>query len=447
MTEALLIVLLATALVMIVLQLVILLRKRQGLAQDSLDRLARRSDEIGERLERELRADIALGRKESQEGALAQRAELSASMAEFSKTLQQQMATIAGVQNNQIDSFAQQLAKLVESNEKRLGEVRLTLETKLKELQTDNATRLEEMRKTVDEKLHATLEKRLGESFKQVSDRLEAVHKGLGEMQTLAAGVGDLKRVLTNVKSRGTWGEVQLSALLEQTLTAEQYAKNVATVPGSRDIVEFAIKLPGQDARSPVWLPIDSKFPVEDYERLLGAQERADIAGVEEACKAIDNRIKLEAKTIREKYIAPPHTTDFAILFLPTEGLYAEALRRPGLADFVQREYRVSIAGPTTLSALLNSLQMGFRTLAIEQRSSEVWELLSAVKTEFGRFGDVLARTKAQLQTVTNSIGQAETRTRQMTRKLKDVEALPVPQAELLLGKAKDETEEDDAAA
>jgi DNA recombination protein RmuC len=445
MTEALLIVLLATALVMIVLQLVILLRKRQGLAQDSLDRLARRSDEIGERLERELRADIALGRKESQEGALAQRAELSASMAEFSKTLQQQMATIAGVQNNQIDSFAQQLAKLVESNEKRLGEVRLTLETKLKELQTDNATRLEEMRKTVDEKLHATLEKRLGESFKQVSDRLEAVHKGLGEMQTLAAGVGDLKRVLTNVKSRGTWGEVQLSALLEQTLTAEQYAKNVATVPGSRDIVEFAIKLPGQDARSPVWLPIDSKFPVEDYERLLGAQERADIAGVEEACKAIDNRIKLEAKTIREKYIAPPHTTDFAILFLPTEGLYAEALRRPGLADFVQREYRVSIAGPTTLSALLNSLQMGFRTLAIEQRSSEVWELLSAVKTEFGRFGDVLARTKAQLQTVTNSIGQAETRTRQMTRKLKDVEALPVPAAEALLGKA-DEPEEDDAA-
>ena len=445
MTEALLIVLLATALVMIVLQLVILLRKRQGLAQDSLDRLARRSDEIGERLERELRADIALGREESQEGALAQRAELSASMAEFSKTLQQQMATIAGVQNNQIDSIAQQLAKLVESNEKRLGEVRLTLETKLKELQTDNATRLEEMRKTVDEKLHATLEKRLGESFKQVSDRLEAVHKGLGEMQTLAAGVGDLKRVLTNVKSRGTWGEVQLSALLEQTLTAEQYAKNVATVPGSRDIVEFAIKLPGQDVRSPVWLPIDSKFPVEDYERLLGAQERADIAGVEEACKAIDNRIKLEAKTIREKYIAPPHTTDFAILFLPTEGLYAEALRRPGLADFVQREYRVSIAGPTTLSALLNSLQMGFRTLAIEQRSSEVWELLSAVKTEFGRFGDVLAKTKAQLQTVTNSIGQAETRTRQMTRKLKDVEALPVPAAEALLGKA-DEPEEDDAA-
>lgn len=447
MNDVPLIVLVLLALAMVVLQVITLLRSRQGLAQDSLDRLARRSDEIAERLERELRAEIALGRKDSQEAALAQRAELSGSMAAFGKALQQQMATIAGVQNNQIDSFAQQLAKLVESNEKRLAEVRLTLETKLKELQTDNATRLEEMRKTVDEKLHATLEKRLGESFKQVSDRLEAVHKGLGEMQTLAAGVGDLKRVLTNVKSRGTWGEVQLSALLEQTLTAEQYAKNVATVPGSRDIVEFAIKLPGQDARSPVWLPIDSKFPVEDYERLLAAQERADAAGVDEASKAIDSRIKLEAKTIREKYIAPPHTTDFAILFLPTEGLYAEALRRPGLADFVQREYRVSIAGPTTLSALLNSLQMGFRTLAIEQRSSEVWELLSAVKTEFGRFGDVLARTKAQLQTVTNSIGQAETRTRQMTRKLKDVEGLPVPQAEMLLGKAEEAAEDDDAAA
>jgi DNA recombination protein RmuC len=302
------------------------------------------------------------------------------------------------------------------------------------------------MRKTVDEKLQATLEKRLGESFKQVSERLEAVHKGLGEMQTLAAGVGDLKRVLTNVKTRGTWGEVQLAALLEQTLTVDQYQKNVATVPGSNDIVEFAIKLPGNESGTPVWLPIDSKFPVEDYERLLGAQERADFAGVDEAVKAIDNRLKLEAKTIREKYISPPHTTDFAILFLPTEGLYAEALRRPGLADFLQREYRVSIAGPTTLSALLNSLQMGFRTLAIEKRSSEVWELLSAVKTEFGKFGDVLARTKAQLETVTKSIGQAEVRSRQMTRKLKEVEALPVPDAIKLLGEF-DAPEEDDAAA
>ncbi len=434
MSETLLIVVIVLALLIVVLQIVVLARGRSGVVEEGL-----------ERLERELREGFAAGRRESQEASQAQRTELTGSVVQFGQTLQQQMATIAGVQNNQIDSFAQQLAKLVESNEKRLVEVRATLESKLKELQVDNANRLEEMRKTVDEKLHATLEKRLGESFKQVSDRLEAVHKGLGEMQALATGVGDLKRVLTNVKTRGTWGEVQLGALLEQTLTVEQYQKNVATVPGSKDVVEFAIRLPGNEDGLPVWLPIDSKFPVEDYERLLAAQERADAAGVDEAAKAIDNRLKLEAKAIREKYISPPHTTDFAILFLPTEGLYAEALRRPGLADFLQREYRVSIAGPTTLSAILNSLQMGFRTLAIEQRSSEVWELLSAVKTEFGRFGDVLARTKAQLQTVTNSIGQAETRTRQMTRKLKDVEALPAPQVDRLLGKADDEPGEDDA--
>ena len=435
MPEVLLIVVLILAVLIVVLQIVVLVRARPGPGQEGLDRI-----------ERELREGFAAGRREAQETAQALRAELAGSVAQFGQTLQQQMATIAGVQNNQIDSFAQQLAKLVESNEKRLGEVRATLETKLKELQVDNAARLEEMRKTVDEKLHATLEKRLGESFKQVSDRLEAVHKGLGEMQALATGVGDLKRVLTNVKTRGTWGEVQLGALLEQTLTVEQYEQNVATVPGSKDVVEFAIKLPGNQDGMPVWLPIDSKFPVEDYERLLGAQERADPVGMDEAARAIDNRLKLEAKTIREKYISPPHTTDFAILFLPTEGLYAEALRRPGLADFLQREYRVSIAGPTTLSAILNSLQMGFRTLAIEKRSSEVWELLSAVKTEFGRFGEVLAKTKAQLQTVTNSIGQAETRTRQMARKLKGVEALPAPQVEQLLGKSDDEAEDDDAA-
>jgi DNA recombination protein RmuC len=435
MSETLLIVVTFLAVVMVALQIVLLVRGRSGVGQEGLDRLAR-----------ELRDGFADGRKESQAAAKEQRTELTGSITQFGQTLQHQMANIATLQNNQIDSFVQQLAKLVESNEKRLTEIRNTLETKLKDLQTDNAARLEEMRKTVDEKLQATLEKRLGESFKQVSERLEAVHKGLGEMQTLAAGVGDLKRVLTNVKTRGTWGEVQLAALLEQTLTVDQYQKNVATVPGSKDIVEFAIKLPGNESGTPVWLPIDSKFPVEDYERLLGAQERADFAGVDEAVKAIDNRLKLEAKTIREKYISPPHTTDFAILFLPTEGLYAEALRRPGLADFLQREYRVSIAGPTTLSALLNSLQMGFRTLAIEKRSSEVWELLSAVKTEFSKFGDVLARTKAQLETVTKSIGQAEVRSRQMTRKLKEVEALPVPDAIKLLGEF-DAPEEDDTAA
>lgn len=420
----------------IVLQVVSLVRGRTTGAQDGLDRLAR-----------ELRDGFAAGRKEALESAQIQRAELSGGLNQFSQTVQQQMATIASVQNNQIDSFAQQLAKLIESNEQRLREVRNTLESKLKELQSDNAIKLEEMRKTVDERLHATLEKRLGDSFKQVSERLEAVHKGLGEMQTLAAGVGDLKRVLTNVKSRGTWGEVQLAALLEQTLTPDQYAVNVVTLPGSAERVEFAIRLPGRTDGQSIWLPIDSKFPVEDYERLVAAQERADLEGMNEAGRQIEVRLKLEAKTIHEKYIGPPHTTDFAILFLPTEGLYAEAIRRHGLADFLQREYRVTIAGPNNFSALLNALQMGFRTLAIEKRSSEVWELLSAVKTEFGRFGEILANTKRQLETVTRSIDQAETRTRQMARKLKDVEALPAPKATKLLGEPSEEPDEDGAAA
>ena len=387
-----------------------------------------------ERLERELRTEIATSRKEAQDGAREGRAELATNLNQFAQTLQAQMSGIAQVQNNQIDSFAAQLAKLVESNEARLTEVRNVLENKLRELQSDNANRLDEMRKTVDERLQGTLEKRLGESFKLVSERLEQVQRGLGEMQSLAAGVGDLKRVLTNVKSRGTWGEVQLAALLEQTLVAGQYEANVATIPGSRDRVEFAIRLPGRGEGEVVWLPVDSKFPVEDYERLVGAQERADLPAMEEALRALEALIKQEAKTIREKYVSPPHTTDFAILFLPTECLYAEVLRRPGLADTLQRDYRVSVAGPTTFSALLNSLQMGFRTLAIEQRSAEVWQVLGAVKTEFGNFGEVLAATKRQLAAVSNSIDKAETRTRQMARKLKSVEALPGTEAARLLG-------------
>ena len=316
----------------------------------------------------------------------------------------------------------------------QLAEVRATLEARLKDIETQNAAKLDEMRKTVDEKLHATLEQRLGESFKMVSDRLEAVHKGLGEMQTLAIGVGDLKRVLTNVKARGTWGEVQLGALLEQVLTVDQYAKNVATRPGSREVVEFAIRLPGREGEGQVWLPIDSKFPIEDYERIAAAQEAADLAGLESATRALENRIKLEARSIRDKYVEPPHTTDFAILFLPTEGLYAEVLRRPGLTDWVQRECRVTIAGPTTLTAVLNSLQMGFRTLAIEKRSSEVWLTLGAVKTEFAKFGEVLARTKKQLEAAASSIDAAEVRTRAMTRQLTRVEALPGAEAVRLLG-------------
>ena len=339
------------------------------------------------------------------------------------------------------------LAELKSGNEAKLTEVRATLENKLRELQTDNAGKLEEMRRTVDEKLHATLEQRLGESFKQVSDRLEQVHRGLGEMQALASDVGDLKRVLTNVKTRGTWGEVQLGALLEQILVAEQYAANVATVPGSNDRVEFAIRLPGQGEGVPVWLPIDAKFPREDYERLLLAQEKADPVGAEAAGRQLETRLKLEARTIKEKYLAPPHTTDFGLMFLPVEGLYAEALRRPGLLDELQRAHRVVVAGPTTLAAILSSLQMGFRTLAVEKRSSEVWQLLGAVKTEFGKFGDMFAKAREQVDKASQTLGSYETRSRAIERKLRGVQALPEPNARAMLGDAAGELPGDEPPA
>ncbi|QWT22641.1 DNA recombination protein RmuC [Bacillus sp. NP157] len=314
-----------------------------------------------------------------------------------------------------------------------MADMRGTLETRLAAIQQDNAAKLEQMRATVDEKLQSTLETRLGQSFQLVSERLEAVQRGLGEMQALAAGVGDLKRVLTNVKTRGTFGEVQLGALLEQILVAEQYDSNVATVPGSSERVEFAIRLPGTDDGNPVWLPIDAKYPVEDYQRLLDFQDAADAEGILSAGKALEARVREEAKRIRTKYVAPPHTTDFAILFLPTEGLYAEVIRRPGLSDLLQREHRVTVAGPTTLTALLNSLQMGFRTLAIEKRSSEVWQVLGAVKTEFGKFGEVLDRTQKQLDTVTNTIKSAGVRTRAIEKKLKGVETLGGEESRRLL--------------
>ncbi|HYD57032.1 MAG TPA: DNA recombination protein RmuC [Burkholderiales bacterium] len=317
-----------------------------------------------------------------------------------------QLASTAGLQNQQLEAL------------------RGAVEQRLERIQQDNAAKLEQMRLTVDEKLHATLEKRLSESFRQVSERLELVHKGLGEMQVLAAGVGDLKKVLSNVKTRGVLGEVQLGALLEQVMAAEQYETNVATRPGSRERVEFAIRLPGA-GDAPVLLPIDAKFPLEDYQRLQEAQEQGDAAAVEAAARALEARVKLEARSLAEKYLEPPHTTEFGLLYLPFEGLYAEVLRRPGLFDHLQRDRRVTVCGPTTLLAYLNSLQMGFRTLAIQKRSAEVWNVLGAVKSEFGRFAEVLASTKRQLQTVANSIDQAETRTRQIERKLKDVEAMP----------------------
>jgi DNA recombination protein RmuC len=347
--------------------------------------------------------------------ARAQREDGAAQVARLAQQLQQQVAD---------------LARAVQLN---LGEVRTTLEGRLQTLQQGNEAKLEQMRATVEEKLQSTLEARLGESFRLVSERLEQVHRGLGEMQSLATGVGDLKRVLTNVKTRGTFGEVQLAALLEQVLTTEQYAANVATRPGSNERVEFAVRLPGRDDGAAVWLPIDAKFPSEDYERLLAAHDAADGAAVETASRALETRIRTEAKSLREKYVEPPYTTDFGILFLPTEGLFAEVLRRPGLTEALNRDLRVVIAGPTTLFAMLNSLQMGFRTLALEKRSAEAWQVLGAVKTEFGKFGDVLATLKKQLATASNTIEQAETRTRQMDRRLKAVEALPVEEAARIL--------------
>ncbi|MES2946660.1 MAG: DNA recombination protein RmuC [Pseudomonadota bacterium] len=387
-----------------------------------------------EKLERDLRREIS-------DSSRASRQELATIFATFQQTLVRQSAEATRTQNSQIDAFSQQLTLLQktlsdtlstqlqfvsESNARRMLEVRETLERQLAQLQQSNSAKLDEMRQTVDEKLQTTLETRLGESFKQVADRLEQVHKGLGDMQTLAQGVGDLKHLLTNVKTRGIFGEAQLGALLEQVFTVEQYAAQVVTRPGSRFTVDFAIRLPGRsDSGEPLWLPIDAKFPNEDYERLLDAQQRADALGAELAGKALEGRIRLEARSIAEKYIAPPYTTDFAILFLPTEGLYAEVLRRPGLLEALQRDHRITLAGPTTLLAMLNSLQMGFRTLALEKRSSEVWQVLGAVKTEFGKFGDVLAKVKSQTETVLNTLSSAEQRSRVMGKALRDVEALP----------------------
>jgi len=407
---------LAATLVAVILLAVLLWRARAGAASaELLDGL--------DRLERVLRGEVSAAARDGRD-------ESGRQMLRFQQTLSAHLTSIATVQN-------QQIAQMSESNDRRLAEVRATLEQKLRDIEANNAAKLEEMRRTVDEKLHATLEQRLGESFKLVSDRLEQVHRGLGEMQVLAQGVGDLKRVLTNVKSRGTWGEVQLEMLLEQILTADQYGKNVETVRNSGARVEFAIRLPGRDPSSgPVWLPIDAKFPKEQYERLVDAQEHGDVDGVAVAGRELEVALRREAQSIAEKYLAPPATTDFAILFLPTEGLYAEVLRRPGLTDLLQRDFRVTVAGPTTLTALLNSLQMGFRTLALEKRSSEVWEVLGAVKTEFGKFGEVLAKTRDTLVRAARNIEQAEVRTRQMERKLRTVEALPGELAEQLLGTA-----------
>ena len=373
-------------------------------------------EEKMDRLGKELRYDIM-------EASRNDRQELSQSLAQFQQTLTEQLALMQANMNSQ-------LLALGEGNTRRMAEVRETLDQQLQHMQQTNVAKLDEMRQTVDEKLQSTLEARLSESFKQVAERLEQVHNGLGEMKNLAQGVGDLQRVLNNVKTRGIFGEVQLEALLEQVLTIEQYSKQVETKPRSNQRVDFAIKLPGRsDDGVSVWLPIDAKFPREDYERLLDAQDRADVVGAEAAAKAMEVRIRQEAKSIAESYLAPPHTTDFAILFLPVEGLYAEVLRRPGLMDLLQRDYRVTLAGPTTLLAILNSLHMGFRTLALEKQASEVWKVLGAVKTEFDRYGEWVAKVREQVQKAADTLDRADTRSKQMRRVLKGVEALPEAEA------------------
>jgi len=388
-----------------------------------------------ERQERLLFEEMARTRDEMQQSSRLGREELNSSIASLGDSQLKRMTEIAGLQKNQLDTFIQQLKSLTTSNENRMDRLRETVEERLRLIQEDNGRRLEQMRATVDEKLHDTLERRLGESFKLVSERLELVQKGLGEMRSLANGVGDLKKVLTNVKTRGTFGEIQLASLLEQVLAPGQYGSNVETRADSGQRVEFAIKLPGQheDRERMVWLPVDAKFPQEDYIRLVEAQEVGDALAAADAARQLEKAVREMAKSIRDKYLDPPHTTDFGVMFLPAEGLFAEVLRRPGLFEVLQREFKVVVTGPTTLAALLNSLQMGFRTLAIEKRSSEVWNLLGAVRTEFAKFGLVLEKTRKKLQEAGNQIDQAATRSRVIERKLRDVQGLPQGEAEALL--------------
>jgi DNA recombination protein RmuC len=455
--------------VLILLLLVMsMIRKNTSQNNSEITAFFKSIEKSQERLERNLRDEMAQLRLEMSGSGKQGREELSANLHQFNqalttnlsemrKQLNQQVSTLthelvttlhtnqrnvvttmsemAAQQKGSVDSLTKTLTELTSMNEQKLEGIRNSVEQKLTNLQDDNNKKLEQMRLTVDEKLHATLEQRLGDSFKIVSERLEQVHKGLGEMQNLASGVGDLKRVLTNVKTRGTLGEIQLGNLLEQTLSFDQYEANVATKKGSAERVEFAVKLPSRDEiGASIYIPIDSKFPLEDYQRLLEAQDAIDPKKAGEASRQLEIRIKAEAKSIRDKYINPPVTTDFAIMFLPIEGLYAEVLRSPGLWDTLQREYRVIVTGPTTLSAILNSLQMGFRTLAIQKRSSEVWGLLGAVKTEFGKFGDILDKTQKKLQEASNTIESAATRSRAIERKLRTVEELPAEDATKLLG-------------
>jgi DNA recombination protein RmuC len=410
-----------------------------GLAAFLIFLLVRLSRRLG-RLEEAVREGAAENRREARENrteAAAEsqrlRAEIAAGQKSHLDTVIRTLSELGRLQAENLAAVEKRIKLLTEANDARLEKLRETLEQQLRELQESNQKKLDEMRRTVDEKLQSTLEKRLGESFRLVSERLEAVQRGLGEMQSLASGVGDLKRMLTNVKTRGTWGEVQLGEILDQVLTPDQYARNVQTRAGSAAVVEYAIRLPGREEDSPVWLPVDAKFPQEDYQRLLEAAEAADSEAVAKAAAALARAVEKAAGEIAEKYLDPPRTTDFAILFLPTEGLYAEVLRQPGMVEKLQRRYRIVAAGPTTLAALLNSLRMGFRTLAIEKRSSEVWQILAAVKSEFSRFEEILAKVKKQLETAAGTLEKTGVRTRAMERKLRQVEELPATAAARLL--------------
>jgi len=381
-----------------------------------------------------MRDEFARNRKEAAELAQAQREELRNNLSSFEKHLDEDAKAQQDALRQQFDDLLKQLHNQGKTSLEAVKDVRETIEKQLKEIREDNGKRLEEMRKTVDEKLQDTLEKRLGESFKQVSERLEQVHKGLGEMQSIASGVGDLKKVLTNVKTKGILGEYQLANIIEQLLPREQYEENVATRPGSSERVEFAVRMPGNSDDDVVWLPIDSKFPLNGYEDLLNAREAGDLDAIASAEKALTATLEKFAKDISEKYVEAPHTTDFGVMFLPIESLYAEVLRHPGVFETLQRKYRITVTGPTTMSALLNSLQMGFRTLAVTKRSSEVWKILEAVKTEFGKFSNQLEKVDKQLSTAKKSLEDLRsTRTNVMQRRLKDVGTLDTRESESLL--------------
>jgi len=430
MSEAFPILVLVALIALLVLGVVVLMRA--SAFAKGLDTLGAQVAHV----ESDIRQDLANARSEQAATAAGLRSEVGGAIGTFREATQQQLIDMAGLQQRQLQGFGEQLGKLTSSNEQRLDAVRVAVEQRLDALRTDNAAKLEQMRATVDERLQATLEQRIGESFKLVSERLEQVHQGLGEMRTLATGVGDLKRVLSNVKTRGMWGEVQLAALLAEVLTPQQYATNVETVPNSNKRVEFAIRLPGTgDDGRPCWLPIDAKFPLEEWQKLQDALERADAPAADVARKALAEFLRVAARLIKDSYVSPPFTTDFAILFVPTEGLYAEMMARAGFAEMLQREFRVTLTGPTNFLALLNSLQMGFRTLAIEQRSSEVWKVLGAVKTEFAKFGDVIAKTKDKLDQASRTLDETGVRSRAIVRELHKVESLPEAESQSVLSR------------